>query len=226
MVEQVRTHASSTPRPTQLDAGEPVLSLEMYECFLRRHRAGGLGEPADRGGESLRLRRLPREVRLAQCGAEERVVTPRDEMKRLTNHRGLDHGATCELALERFAPEARRACPDADVRRRRPLRLHSDEAFDHRSRRQPLPLEQELPRECRAAQLASCENALGHVSTPHSASSGLLFRRACGRPRAQARAREVSRHAGAPRPSPFRRCLPVGAPARHPRSRIRLLAAA
>ena len=130
------------------------------------------GERAHRRREAPRLRRLPREVRLAQRRAEERVVAPRDEVQRLPHHRRLDDGAARELALERLAPEARRARPDADVRRRRPLRLHPDQALDHRRRREPLPLEQELARERRAVQLAQREDALGHAPTLHSDTEG------------------------------------------------------
>ena len=43
-----------------------------------------------------------------------------------------------------------------------PLRLHPDQPLDHRRRREPLPLEQELARERRAVQLAQREDALGH----------------------------------------------------------------
>jgi hypothetical protein len=62
-------------------------------------------------------------------------------VKRLSHQVRLDDGAACELALERLAFEARRARPDADVGRLRRLRLHPDQALDHRSRREPLPLE-------------------------------------------------------------------------------------
>ncbi|MDP9242316.1 MAG: hypothetical protein M3O84_03980 [Actinomycetota bacterium] len=58
--------------------------------------------------------------------AQERVVATREEVERLPDHGRLDHGAARELPFERLAPEARRARPDPDVRRRRPLGLHPD----------------------------------------------------------------------------------------------------
>ena len=129
---------------------------------------GPRGERAHRRREALRDGRLVREVRLAERRPEERVVTPRDEVQRLPHHGRLDDGGARELALERLAPEARGARPDADVRRRRPLRLHPDQALDHRRRREPLPLQQELTRERRAVQLAKREDALGHAPTLHT----------------------------------------------------------
>src|SRR5215213_1077115 len=116
-------------------------------------------------GRAPSPRTLPREVRLAHPGPKERVVARRDEAQRLPHHGGLEDGASRELALERLAPEARRARPDADVRRRRPLRLHSDQALDHRLRQESLPLEQQLPGERRAVQLAQREDTLGHAAT-------------------------------------------------------------
>ena len=163
-MQHVCAHAGCAPGAPPLDAGEPVLTFEMSQGFLRRHRAG-FRKHAHRGSEALRLRRLPTGDHLAHRRAEEPVVPQSDEMQRLPHHRRLDHRPTRELALERLAPEARRARPDADIRRRRPLRLHADEMLDHLCGRQSLPLEQELTRECCAAQLALCENARGHLST-------------------------------------------------------------
>ena len=164
VVQDVRAHPCAAPGAARIDAGEPVLALEMRERFLRGHGTCR-GERAHRRREALRGGRLPRKVRLAERRAEERVVAPCDEVQRLPHHGRLDDGGARELALERLAPEARRARPDADVRRRRPLRLHPDQALDHRRRREPLPLQQELTRERRAVQLAQREDALGHAST-------------------------------------------------------------
>src|SRR5215210_3413600 len=136
----------------------------MREPFGHGYRARG-GERAHRGGECLRPCALPREVRLAHRRAKKRVVVRRDEVQSLPHHGGLEDAASSELALERLAPEARRARPDADVRGRGPLRLHSDQALDHRLRQEPIPLEQQLPGERRAVQLAQREDTLGHAAT-------------------------------------------------------------
>ncbi len=45
------------------------------------------------------------------------------------------------------------------------LRLHPDEALDHRLGREPLALEQQLPCKRRSVQLAEREDALGHAPT-------------------------------------------------------------
>jgi hypothetical protein len=66
--------------------------------------------------------------------------------------------------LERVAPEPRRARPDTDVRRLRRLRLHPDEALDHRRWRESRAVEEELPRECRAVQFSQREDSFGHRS--------------------------------------------------------------
>ncbi len=116
VVHQVRTYPRAAPGVASVDACEAVLALDVCERFPGGDGACR-GQCADRGCESMRLRRLPWEVRLTQRRAQERVVMPRDQVQRLPHHRRLDHGATRELALERLAPEARRARPDAEVRR-------------------------------------------------------------------------------------------------------------
>ena len=69
--------------------------------------------------------------------------------------------------------------------RRRPLRLHPDEALDHGRRPDPLPLQQELARERRAVQLAQREDALGHgahaTRTPARSSVAQCLPRGAGR---------------------------------------------
>jgi len=117
------------------------------------------------GARRFALRQLIREIGLAQGRTQECVVTPRDEVQRLPHHGRLDDGGARKVALERLAPKARRPSPDADVGRRRPLRLHPNEALDHRRRREPLTLQQELTRKRRAVQLAQSEHTLGHSST-------------------------------------------------------------
>jgi hypothetical protein len=89
-------------------------------------------------------------------------------MERLPHHERLDDAPAHELALERRAPKADRPRPDPDVRRRGPLRLHPDQALDHRLRREALPFEQKLARERGAVELAQREDALRH--TAHASS--------------------------------------------------------
>ena len=113
--------------------GEPVLSLEVRERLGGRHGAGPRERP-DRGSERLRVAGLVEVVRLAERSAEQRVVVPADEVQRLPHHRCLHDRPAREQALERLAPETHRARPDPDVGRRRPLRLHPDEALDRRRR--------------------------------------------------------------------------------------------
>jgi len=65
-------------------------------------------------------------------------------------------------SLERLAPEAGHTRPETDVGRGRPLRLEAGEALDGGNHRDLAPLEQELPRERRAVQLAQRQNVLCH----------------------------------------------------------------
>jgi len=164
VVQQVRPDSRGAPGAARVDAGQCVLALDVRDAFRRRHGARG-GERTHGRRELFGTVRLPVEVRLAEGGPEQRVVGPRDEVQRLPHHRRLDDVPALELALQRAAPEAGRARPDADVRRRRPLRLQPDETGDHCCRRAPLPLEQELSGERRAVQLTSGEHPLGHART-------------------------------------------------------------
>src|SRR5690242_13886029 len=149
-----------------------MFALEMRERLGRRQRSRR-GELANAWSEALRERCLPRKVRLAHGRAEQRIIVLRDEVQRLPHDGRLDDGAARELTLERVAFEARRACPDPDVRSGGPLRLHPDEALDHRGRREALALQEELPRERRAVQLALREDALGHYRSAMRASAAL-----------------------------------------------------
>ena len=177
------------PRPSRSDAGEPVLALEIRER-LRCRDGAVLSERPHRGRKTLRRLRLRREDRLAHRRAHEPVVARRDEVERLPHGRRLDDAAARELALERLAAKARCSRPDADVGRRRPLRLHPDEALDHGLRREPLPLQQELTCERRAVQVAQRQDPLTHLR-PRRRSSGRRPRcRARGAPgRGRARGR-------------------------------------
>ena len=171
MVQQVGAHTRRTPGAARFDAGEPVLALEERE---RLGRGDGCPTPRALAPMARAASRptSPTGVRLALRCAYQRIVASRHEMQRLPHRRRLDDRRSSQLALERLAPKARRARPDADVRRRRPLRLHADEAFDHRRRRQPFSLEQELAGERRAVQLAQREDSLGHAQ---AATSGCLI---------------------------------------------------
>ena len=98
------------------------------------------------------------------CSAVQKIgiVATRDEVERVPHQRRLHDVAGEERALERLALEGRRARPDADIRRGRPLRLHAAEPFDHGGTPSALPLEQQLPRERRAVQLALRQDAFRH----------------------------------------------------------------
>ena len=52
VMDDVGTHARGAPRAASVDAREPVLALEMHECFLRRHGTVG-GERTHRRCEAL-----------------------------------------------------------------------------------------------------------------------------------------------------------------------------
>ena len=168
VVHNVCTDARRAPGSPCVHAGEPVRAFEVDHPVRPGHGAG-CRERADGRRELPRQLALPREVRLAERGPEERVVAPSDEVQGLPHHRGLEHRPAGELALERFAPEARRPRPDPHVGRLRRLGLHPDQPLDHRRRREPLPLQQELTGEGGAVQLAQREDAVGHAPTLHIA---------------------------------------------------------
>jgi hypothetical protein len=148
VVDEVRCEARRLPGAARIDAGEAVLALQVGERLGRRDRSPG-GECAHGRGELLRPFRLP-----GECRPDEPVVAPCDEVQRLPRRRRPDDRGLAEEPLERPAPEPRRARPDTDVRSLRRLRLHPDEALDHRRWRESRALEQELPRERCAVQLA------------------------------------------------------------------------
>jgi hypothetical protein len=83
-------------------------------------------------------------------------------VQRLPRRGRPDDPGLPEQSLERPAPEPRRARPDTDVRSLRRLRLHPDEALDHRGWRESRAVEEELPRECRAVQFSQREDSFGH----------------------------------------------------------------
>ena len=161
VVDDVRGEARRPPGAARVDAGEAVLALKVGERLRRRDGPAG-GERARRQGELLRPLRLPGEVRLAHRRPDERVVARGDEVQRLPRRCRPDDRGLPEQPLERLAPEPHRARPDTDVRSLRRLRLHPDQALDHRRWRESRSLEQELPRERRAVQLAQGEDSFGH----------------------------------------------------------------
>ena len=163
VVDDERGDTRHPPGAARVDAGEAVLALKLGDRFRRRH-GSVRRERAHRQRELLRPLRLPGEVRLAHRRPDERVVARGDEVQRLPRRRRPDDRGLPEQSLERPAPEPRRARPDTDVRSLRRLRLHPDEALDHRRRRESRALEEELPRKCRAVQLSQREDSFGHRS--------------------------------------------------------------
>src|SRR5207249_2834937 len=63
-----------------------------------------------------------------------------------------------ELLLQRLPAKPLRSCPNPDVRRLGPLRLHADEMLDDRRRREAHALQQQLPRQRGAVQFAKRED--------------------------------------------------------------------
>ena len=105
VMEDMGAHARSAPGAQRFEATQPVLVLDVGDNFPRRHRARG-GECPNRRSETLRLLALVREVRLAEGGAQEGVVTPGEQVQRLAHHRRLDDRPADERALERLPPKA------------------------------------------------------------------------------------------------------------------------
>ncbi len=166
-MQEVRAHAGDVPDPARVLVDEPVLALEELERVPEPERRRG-GELAHRGRHALAVgvRGVVEPAGdVPDPDREDGVVAPRDEVQRPAHQRRLQHETAPDRALERLAPEAGGAAPDPDVRRRRPLGLHPREPLDRRERRDAPPLEQQLPRQRRAVQLAQRQDALGHAST-------------------------------------------------------------
>ena len=86
-------------------------------------------------------------------------------MDGLSHQRRLDERPALECARQRLTLEARDSRPESHVRRGRVLRLQAPGTLDRARQRQPAPLEQELPGQERAVQLAAGQDALGHIGT-------------------------------------------------------------
>ena len=81
VMEEMRTQAGGAPGTARLDALEPVLLLEVGDRVRRGHGTRG-GQRARRRGETLRDRRLRREIRLVHRRPDECVVLRGDEVER------------------------------------------------------------------------------------------------------------------------------------------------
>ena len=99
---------------------------------------------------------------LADPDGERPVVARRHEVDRAAHERRLNDRAPLERAVERVALEAVEARPEADVRVRRVLVLDAADPLERAWDREARSLEQQLPREQRAVQLALREDALRH----------------------------------------------------------------
>ena len=142
----------------------PCSCLQVGETVLVRQRRLLRQLPRARGRDER-----VREVRLvvpgrhvAQRRPEDRIVARADEMQRPAHHRRLDHVAAEHRLLERLPSEAGEPRPEPDVRGGRPLRLHPGEPLDRGDRIEPLPLEQQLPRQRGAVQLPQGQHARRH----------------------------------------------------------------
>ena len=82
-------------------------------------------------------------------------------MDRRPHHRGLDDAPALEPAGDGVALEPLDPRPEPDVHRRRVLRLEPAHPLEHARQRRAHALEQHLPREERAVQLAFCQRP-GH----------------------------------------------------------------
>jgi len=163
-IEEVRVPADCVEDAARLDVDVAVLPLEMLEGGLHRQRSllGELANPRH-GQERVREVRLVEPGRhVAQRRPEDGIVARGEQVERPSHHRRLHDLSLAERPLERLAPETGHTRPETDVGRGRPLRLEAGEALDGGNHPDLASLEQELPRERRAVQLAQRQNALCH----------------------------------------------------------------
>ncbi len=97
------------------------------------------------------------------------VVASAHDMQRRAKRTGLDDRAASEAVCQLLLAKAVEPRPERDVRRRRVLRLQCDEPLDGSDRRKSGTLDEQLPSEQRAIQLAQGERP--HVTTARTAQS-------------------------------------------------------
>ncbi len=88
--------------------------------------------PVERCHGAVEMQRPEPCVHVLERGVEDGVIARRDEVQRPPHDRRLEDLAALHCAFERLAPEALEARPEAEVRRRGPLRLQADEPL-HRA---------------------------------------------------------------------------------------------
>ncbi len=107
----------------------------------------------------------PRAPRLADRHGERPVVGLRHEVDRGAEQRRLDDRAPLESTRQRRPLEPVQPAPEADVHRRRVLRLDAADPLERSWDRRPTALEQQLPREQGSVQLKLREDALHRPRT-------------------------------------------------------------
>ena len=111
----------------------------------------------------------PPALRLDVRGDVVWIVASAHHVQRRSKRTGLDDRATSESPRQLLLPKAVEPRPERDVRRRRVLRLQRDEPLDGADRRESRALDEQLPSEQRAIQLAQGERL--HVTTARTAQS-------------------------------------------------------
>ena len=111
----------------------------------------------------------PPTLGLDVCGRVVWIVAAAHHVQRRPKRTCLDDRSASEAVRELLLPKAVEPRPERDVRRRRVLRLQRDEPLDRAGGRKPRPLDEQLPGEQRAIQLAEGERL--HVTTARTAQS-------------------------------------------------------
>ena len=158
--ERVEVRATALPGPgrrrahevhPQADQARRLLAHQLLDLLAPHGRAAGerLADPLRGldGRVGLRRPQPRRAARLPHGDGERPVVLARDEVDRAAHQRGLDDAAVLQRAREVVAREAVEARPQADVHRRRVLRLHTRHPLEEARDRVRGPLEEALARE-------------------------------------------------------------------------------
>ena len=164
----------------QAGAERPVLADELVELGAPEHVAAAQPAPhgARRAGQRVRaglLRPRPQPQRASHVARGERErpeVRARDEVDRHAHERRLHHGPLDERVGQRLPLEALEPGPQADVHRRRVLRLDPADRLERPWQRHPAAVEQQLAREQRPVELAPRQGA--HATRPLFSKSSLL----------------------------------------------------
>ena len=176
-----RRRLSHPPTPFHIGRGHAELRDEVLPPAWT---IGQQGTRTARDGRHLALGDLvsgraqpPRAAVLSDARGERPVVARRDHVDRAAHQRALDDRSPLQRLRQLRAFEAFEPRPQPDVGGRRVLRLHPAHPLDRPRERRARALQQHLPSQQGAVQLAFGQRPLGHRRSLRSRRSVTIVRR-------------------------------------------------